>query len=121
MSKRDPKEDSHTFEQRLYILQYLILAVFVALGIRFYILQVAHHQTYQQQAENNRIRETPVIAPRGAIYDREGRFLVDNRAATNVVIYPEWISNKDETIRFLVNDLGIERGPLVADLNDPKR
>jgi penicillin-binding protein 2 len=121
MSKRDPKEDSHSFEQRLYILQYLILAIFVALGIRFYILQVAHHQIYQQQAENNRIRETPILAPRGAIYDREGRFLVDNRAATNVVIYPEWISNKDDTIRFLVDKLGVERGALLADLNDPRR
>jgi penicillin-binding protein 2 len=121
MSKRSRKDNSHNFEQRLYTLQYLILAIFVALGIRFYVLQVTHHQTYEQQAENNRIRETPILAPRGAIYDREGRRLVDNRPALNVVIYPEYISNKDETIKFLVEELGVERGPLVADLNDPKR
>jgi penicillin-binding protein 2 len=121
MSKRSQKDHSHNFEQRLYTLQYLLLGIFVALGIRFYILQVAHHQIYQQQAENNRIRETPILAPRGAIYDREGRWLVDNRAAKNMVIYPESISNKDDTIRFLVDELGVDRSSLMADLNDPHR
>jgi penicillin-binding protein 2 len=121
MSKRSPKDDSHNFEHRIYAFQYVLLAVFVTLGIRFYILQVAHHQTYAQQAENNRIRESPILAARGAIYDREGRPLVDNRPALNVVIYPEWITNKEDTISVLVENLDVDRGPLVADLNDPRR
>jgi len=121
MSKRSQNEDSHSFEQRLYTFQYLILAIFVALGIRFYILQVAHHQIYVQQAENNRIREIPKPAPRGAIYDREGRILVDNTPAFNIVIYPEYIINKDEMTGVLVDNLGVDRSLLVSDLNDSYR
>src|SRR5262245_15351996 len=121
MSKRSQNDDSHSFEQTLYIFQYLILAIFVALGIRFYVLQVTHHQIYVQQAENNRIREIPKPAPRGAIYDRDGRILVDNTPAFNIVIYPEYIVNRDEMIGVLVGSLGVDRSLLLSDLNDPHR
>src|SRR5438445_1151230 len=33
---------------------------------------------YELQAEKNRIRNVPILAPRGKILDREGRTIVDN-------------------------------------------
>src|SRR5262249_59936132 len=105
MSKRSQNDDSHSFEQRLYTFQYLILAIFVALGIRFYILQVAHHQIYVQLAENNRIREIPKPAPRGAIYDRDGRIFVANTRAFNIVISPEYIASMTEMTMAPVNNI----------------
>src|SRR6201998_4828146 len=33
---------------------------------------------YAQLAEKNRIRNVPILAPRGKILDREGRTIVDN-------------------------------------------
>ncbi|HXG92704.1 MAG TPA: penicillin-binding protein 2 [Blastocatellia bacterium] len=120
-SNKNPKEETHNFGLRLYSVQYLVLVIIIALGIRFYFLQVTRHEEYKAQAENNRIREIPIPAPRGAILDREGRPLVDNTPAWNIVVFPEDIKDKDETIRALVENLNIDRDELLEELNDPMR
>lgn len=119
--KNRKKEESHNFEMRLYVIQYLVLAIFVALGIRFYTLQVTRHDDYAARAENNRIREIPISAPRGNILDRNGVVLVDNTPAFNVVVMPEDMTNKDDTINVLVENLGIDRNELIRELDDRLR
>jgi penicillin-binding protein 2 len=121
MSKKNPKEVSMDFELRVSVVQYLVLAIFIVLGIRFYVLQVARHDQYQNLAENNRIRDIPLIAPRGAILDRNGKLLVDNTPAFNIIVYPEDITSKDETINSLVEYLGIEHDDAVREINNPLR
>jgi penicillin-binding protein 2 len=121
MSKKNPKEGSMDFELRVSVIQYLVLAVFIILGIRFYVLQVARHEDYKIRAENNRIREIPLIAPRGAILDRNGKVLVDNTPASNVVIYPEDMTNKEETIHSLIEFLGVDREDAEREINNPYR
>ena len=121
MSSTNPKDDGFNLELRVYVIQYLVLAIFIALGIRFYVLQVARHEDYQARAENNRIRDIPIPAPRGAIFDRNENVLVDNASAFNVVVTPEDISSKEDTINALVQNLDIDRGELLAELNDEKR
>jgi len=63
---------------RLTAAQYIILAVFLVLAYRLWQLQVMRSDYYSLAAEKNRIRNVPVLAPRGKIYDREGRIIVDN-------------------------------------------
>lgn len=123
MSKKKPREGSYDFELRMYGVQYLILALFIALGIRFYVLQVVRHDDFQQRAENNRIREIPIIAPRGAILDRSENVLVDNTPAINIVVTPdpEFMANVDETVNVMVENLGVDRDQLVKELNNPLR
>ncbi|HYL98845.1 MAG TPA: penicillin-binding protein 2 [Blastocatellia bacterium] len=121
MSGRDTKSGSFDFDKRLFGARYLILALFVALGIRFYFLQVAQYRNYTQLAESNRIREIPIIAPRGAILDRNGNYLVDNRSAFNIIVTPESIESRDSTIRALEQELDVEPGRALAALEDPKR
>lgn len=121
MSSTNPKEDGFNLELRVYVIQYLVLAVFIALGIRFYVLQVARHEDYQARAENNRIREIPIPAPRGAIFDRNDNLLVDNNPAFNVVVTPEDITNKEETLSALEQNLDVDRGEVLAELNNPLR
>ncbi|HEY3139381.1 MAG TPA: penicillin-binding protein 2 [Blastocatellia bacterium] len=121
MSSSNLKDDGFNLEMRVYLIQYLILAVFIALGIRFYVLQVARHDDYQARAENNRIREIPIPAPRGAIFDRNGNVLVDNTPAFNIIVTPEDITNKEETVNALVQNLGVDRNEILSLLNDPYR
>ncbi len=120
MSK-NPKEESYNLELRVRGLQYLVLAIFVILGFRFYVLQVARHEDYKARAENNRIQNIPILAPRGAILDRNGVVLVDNTPAFNVVVFPENVTNKEETINTLVENLGVDRKELTDALNDKLR
>src|ERR1700732_1179659 len=63
---------------RLTAAQYLILGIFLVLAYGLWRLQVMQSDYYSLAAEKNRIRNVPVLAPRGKILDREGRTIVDN-------------------------------------------
>ena len=63
---------------RLTAVQYLILVIFLILAYGLWRLQVMQSDKYAQLAEQNRIRNVPILAPRGKILDREGRIIVDN-------------------------------------------
>src|SRR5215472_14841009 len=63
---------------RLTSVQYIILAIFLVLVYGLWRLQVIHSDLYSTLAEKNRIRDVPILAPRGKILDREGRIIVDN-------------------------------------------
>ena len=41
---------------------------------------------YRELAENNRLRKLPIKAPRGLIYDRHGRLLVENIPSYNLML-----------------------------------
>ncbi|MBI3475366.1 MAG: penicillin-binding protein 2 [Acidobacteria bacterium] len=74
MFGRDEKVSSVRFTA----VQYLILAIFLVLAYGLWRLQVMQSDKYAQLAEMNRIRNVPILAPRGKILDREGRVIVDN-------------------------------------------
>ena len=63
---------------RLTAVQYLILGIFLVLAYGLWRLQVMQGDAYSTLAERNRIRNVPILAPRGRILDREGRPIVDN-------------------------------------------
>ena len=63
---------------RLTAAQYMILAIFLVLAYGLWKLQVMENGYYATAAEKNRIRNVPILAPRGKILDREGRVIVDN-------------------------------------------
>jgi len=63
---------------RLTAAQYIILGIFLVLAYGLWRLQVAQSDYYSLAAQKNRIRNVPVLAPRGKILDREGRTIVDN-------------------------------------------
>ncbi|HEX3319833.1 MAG TPA: penicillin-binding protein 2 [Terriglobales bacterium] len=74
MFGRDEKVSSF----RLTAVQYVILGIFLILTYGLWRLQVMQSDIYTLQAEKNRVRNVPILAPRGKIYDREGRIIVDN-------------------------------------------
>lgn len=70
--------DEKVSEERLTAAQYLILGIFLVLAYGLWRLQVMQADYYSLAAEKNRIRNVPVLAPRGKILDRYGRTIVDN-------------------------------------------
>jgi penicillin-binding protein 2 len=63
---------------RLTAVQYIILGVFLILTYGLWRLQVMQSDSYALMAEKNRVRNVPILAPRGKILDRQGRVIVDN-------------------------------------------
>ncbi len=63
---------------KLSVVQYVIAAVLLVLFSGLWRLQILGAQNYRELAAENRIRKVPVLAPRGRLFDREGRLLVDS-------------------------------------------
>jgi penicillin-binding protein 2 len=82
-------EDQRFPAWKIAFLEYVVAATFLVLLSGYWRLQIAQHERYEGQAERNRIRSLPVIAPRGRILDREGRVLVDNFPAFSVLLMRE--------------------------------
>jgi len=70
--------DEKVSGMRLTAAQYIILGIFLVLAYGLWRLQVMQSDYYSLAAEKNRIRNVPVLAPRGKILDRNGRTIVDN-------------------------------------------
>ncbi|HEY7411761.1 MAG TPA: penicillin-binding protein 2 [Vicinamibacteria bacterium] len=82
-------EDLRPLQRRLVVLQAVMVTLMVVLLGYFWHLQVLRGRHYRELAENNRLRALPIPAPRGAIFDRKGRILAENRSSFNVVVTTE--------------------------------
>jgi penicillin-binding protein 2 len=74
---------------RVAVLGVIAFALFGIVFFRLWYLQVLSGDQYLRQARDNRVRELSVQAPRGAVLDRNGEPLVENRVATVVKLDPE--------------------------------
>ena len=63
---------------RITLFQYFVVACLLLIGAGYWRVQISTYPLYAQLAEDNRVRDVPVIAPRGRILDREGRVMVGN-------------------------------------------
>jgi penicillin-binding protein 2 len=84
---------------RVAVLGVIAFALFGIVFFRLWYLQVLSGDQYLRQARDNRVRELSVQAPRGAVLDRNGEPLVENRVATVVKLDPERlpVSERDAT------------------------
>lgn len=73
---------------RVAIIGGVCLVMFGVVFFRLWYLQVLSGDRYLAEANNNRVRDITVQAPRGRIVDRTGRVLVDNRSGYAVEINP---------------------------------
>jgi penicillin-binding protein 2 len=71
---------------RIAVLGGIAVALFAILAFRLWNLQVLDGGKYLAEANNNRSREYKVIAPRGAILERNGEVLVDNRTSLALLL-----------------------------------
>src|SRR5216683_2375027 len=81
---------------RLTAVQYVILAIFLFLAYGLWRLQVSQSDMYATLAEQNRIRNVPILAPRGKIVDRNGRTIVDNYRSVTALLLRD--STRDLTV-----------------------
>ena len=89
------EDSSQNLRARLRFIQILVVLMLGALGVRLYVLQVVRGERYAEIAENQRRRRLPIPAPRGVIFDREMKVLVDSRPTYNVILTREDVKGKD--------------------------
>ena len=89
-------------------LQYVITVLFSVLAVSFWVLQVVQHDKYEELAENNHQRTLALRAPRGVVFDRDGRVLVENRHSYSISIVREHTKDLNRTVRLLASVLGFD-------------
>jgi penicillin-binding protein 2 len=101
-------EERQTLATRIMILRVGAVVLFAVLAVCFWFFQIIQHAKFQEMAENNHQRELPLRAPRGVLFDRDGRVLVENRPSFNVSIVRLHTTNLDRTIRLLAAVAGTD-------------
>ena len=104
---------------RVGAVQAVAFILLTLLGVRLYYLQIVKGDYYSERAENQRVRLIPIPAPRGAIFDRNGKLLVDSRPTYNVVLSNEALKtvNVNDRVDVYSHGLGIDRQFVVERLN----
>ncbi len=101
-------ENRRRVGERLVVLQFAVIVVFAALGICFWVLQIVQHDKYEEMAENNHQRTLALRAPRGVLFDRNGKVLVENRHSFTISILREHSKDLDRTARLLSQVAGLD-------------
>jgi penicillin-binding protein 2 len=96
-------DTSQNLRVRLGTIQITALVILAILGIRLYYLQIVRGDELKKRAEDQRVRLLPIPAPRGAIFDRNGKILVDSRSTYNILLSREDLKGKSKDIMSLVD------------------
>ena len=65
----------------------VVVVAFLLLTAAFFRAQVVNYEDYRLQSEKNRLRQVPLMAPRGAILDRNGVAIADNVPGYTVKLF----------------------------------
>jgi penicillin-binding protein 2 len=68
-------------------MQGVLVVTFLLLAAAFFRAQVLGYQDYRLQSEKNRLRQVPLMAPRGAILDRNGGVIAENVPGYTVKLF----------------------------------
>ena len=101
---------------KLHATQYIIVTILTILVLGLWNLQVLGVENYRVLAEANRIRKVPVLAPRGRIFDREGRLLVDNYSSTSCYLLRDQVKDLDADLPMIADGLHIPVEQIQATL-----
>jgi penicillin-binding protein 2 len=86
----------------------VVAVLFSVLAVSFWVFQVVQHAKYAELAENNHQRTLALRAPRGLVFDRDGRVLVENRHSYSISIVREHTKDINRTIHLLAVVLGVD-------------
>jgi penicillin-binding protein 2 len=101
---------------KLTVVQYGILLMMLALVGGLWRLQVLGAENFRALAEQNRIRKVPVMAPRGKLFDRENRIIVDNYPSVSCFLVREMNHDVDADLPLIAQGLHLDLDQLRATL-----
>src|SRR6201987_1609509 len=98
------------------VVQYGILLMMLALAAGLWRLQVLGATNFRELAQQNRIRKVPILAPRGKLFDRENRLIVDNYPSVSCFLVREQNKNIDADLPMIAQGLHLDLEQLRATL-----
>ena len=99
----------------------LSVVVIFVLTTAFFRTQVMGHKQWVLQSEENRLREVPIVAPRGIIYDRKGRIIAENVVGYSVSVLAQSEDSLRATMRRLSTTVALTPGQMELAVRRYKR
>jgi len=93
---------------RVKIFKGIVLFSFLFLVLGLFYTQILKGSLYSELSENNRIRVLLLEAPRGKIYDRNGRAIVNNRLSFDVQVIFREMNDAGKAARLISDITGID-------------
>src|SRR6185437_9499094 len=116
MYRNSGNRDEKLSGLKLAAVQYGILVIMLVLVAGLWRLQVLNVENFKQLAEQNRIRQVPILAPRGKLFDRNGRLLVDNYPSVSCFLIRDPHHNIDADLPLIATGLHMDVNDLRATL-----
>jgi penicillin-binding protein 2 len=105
-------EERRANSSRLIGLRVLFIVCFIALSVSFWLLQVVQGEKYAEMADNNNRRAIPLPAPRGVVFDRDNKVLVENRMSFTIALVRERTKHVDESIHRIALATGADEAAI---------
>ena len=98
--------------RRTVPLAIVVTVLFFLLLMRLWYLQIIKVDDYRAMSENNRLRFLPVAASRGALMDRNGTVMINNRPSFSLSIIPQEVKDVEEMLGRLASLLKLDRAEM---------
>ncbi len=85
----------------------IIIGCFLLILARLWFLQIYQGDLFYQFSIENRLRKEVIKAPRGMIFSRNSQMLTDNIPRFDAIVIPQYLKNKNVTLKKLANVLGM--------------
>jgi len=111
----------HLLDRRLGVARTTVWIVLGIMVMSFFRTQILGHGKYQLQSETNRLRPIPLPAPRGVIYDRNGRVIAENVPGYTVSLLPGPEANLRSTLARIASIANIDSTEIERVLQRARR
>jgi len=81
-------ESGFKHERRADLFFTVLAGVFLIIYFRFFQLQILSSSFYKRRSDMNSVRQIPLTAPRGIIFDRNSSVLVENKPSYSLFVIP---------------------------------
>lgn len=99
------EDEVREFRQRVWGFQTFLIVFWAILVARLAYLQIYQGAALRKFSEANRLKNEKLFPTRGIIFDRNGKVIVDNRAAFDVVLLSQYYKNTPENMLRLAKAL----------------
>jgi penicillin-binding protein 2 len=117
--------DRRGLQGRLVVLRIVAIAGCALLAVGFWVLQIVEHDRYLQIADNQHLKTIPLPAPRGVLFDRNNKVLVENTYSFTITVLRDLSTNPDhnvdQTVRLLAAVTGLDEARTLEEVYRHKR
>lgn len=92
-------EDQKQKQFKAIILIFVSISMALVLISRLAYLQISQHKNYTEKAQYSSSRISIITAPRGNIFDRNGKLLATTKQSISVIAYPDRFKSEEDKLK----------------------